>query len=383
MSYLPANSHYHLPRMKEMGRVYWCHSVGILGIQLAAIFVSIFLLKSGYSFREVLVFLLLQQVLSVALQYPVNKLFAYVRPHYLLAIGRIWFAIFFCLLATLNEHHWPLALLALFWALDRTMYWSAFHYVFSMARAHKHGNRQIAGINALAILAATAAPAIGGVIATVFGINYTYIVAVLFIMLAAIPMITADKGPERTKIQIPRHEIKAMRPDMLANMFNGTVVAAEQNIWPMFVFLIVTSYAGIGALSSVIAAASVGVMLYVGRHEEVRGDQHYIKQGMAAYSLASVGRVLVQSTTQVFGLNMLSGIGRSLYVTPFMNRYYLNSDGEHKLGYITIMETAFEFGSVLYILALLALTLLFSASTVLAIGLGIVAVSVLGVRLIR
>lgn len=383
MSYTYAHSHYHLPRMKEMGRVYWCHGFGILGIQLAAIFVSIFLLNSGYSFREVLVFLLLQQVFAVILQYPVSRLFEYIKPHYLLGFGRIWFVVFFCLLATLNTHHWPLALLALFWGLDRAMYWTAFHYVFGLAREPVHGNRQIAGVNALVILATTAAPAIGGVIATVFSINYTYAAGIAFMVAAMIPMLTAGDGPPATKLQIPRHEVKAMRPDFLANMFNGMVIVAEQNIWPMFVFLIVTSYAGIGALSSVIAAASVAVMLYVGRREEVRGEKHYISQGLAVYSMTSVGRVLVQNSLHVFGLNMLGGIGRSLYVTPFMNRYYTNSDGPYRLGYITVMEVAFGIGSLLYLLGLLGLTLVFSSSTVLAVGLGAIAFLVIGVRSIR
>ncbi len=66
-----------------------------------------------------------------------------------------------------------------------------------------------------------------------------------------------------------------------------------------------------------------------------------------------------------------------------MNRYYTNSDGPNRLGYITVMETAFSTGAALYVLGLLALTAFFTIKIVLAIGLGFVAFSVLGVRLIR
>ena len=100
-----------------------------------------------------------------------------------------------------------------------------------------------------------------------------------------------------------------MRRDLLANVFNGTVVMAEQNIWPLFVYLIVTSYAGVGLLSTVIAFAGVIVTLYVGRKEEVRGEGHYIHRGLAAYSLASVGRALAQNTTQIFGLKYIKWLG--------------------------------------------------------------------------
>jgi len=385
MPYSPAHNHYHLSRMREMGRIYWCHSIGASGISLVAIFIPIFLLKIGYSLHEVFIYLLLQQALAAILQYPAARLFEYIRPHRLLIIGNLWYALLFGLLVTLQARHWPLVLLALAWALTRTIYWAAFHYCFSTARAHKHPARQIAGINALIMLTTTAAPAIGGVLATAFGISYVYSAAILLLVVSVIPMLKRDAGPSLTTVKITWQEIWRMRRDAVANAFNGTVLMAEMNIWPLFVFLLVSSYAGIGLLSSVIAASSIVVTLYVGRRQEAKGEGHYINRGAAAYGLTSLGRAIAENTFQVFGLNLLGGVGRSLYVTPYMNRYYTNSDGDgsFRLGYITVMETSFSLGAVLYTLGLLALAAAFPIKTVLAIGLAFVALAALGVRLIR
>jgi MFS family permease len=378
-----AHSHYHLLRMKEMGRIFWCHGIGALGVALVVIFVPIFLLKSGYSFSAVLFYLFLQQAFAAVLQYPASRLLQYLHPHHQLAIGTLWYAVFFGLLLSLPHYHWSLGLLALAWALNRTMYWAAFHYSFGLARAHLHAGRQIAGANALVIFAQTVAPAIGGVIATVFGIKYIYMIAIVTLLLAVIPMFKADKGPERVRVQMPWLEIWRMRRDILSNICNGITVLAEQNLWPMLVFLVVSSYAGIGLLSSMIAVASIGVTIYVGRRQETRGERYYIKRGLATYSLTSIGRSLVENSTQIFGLNLLGGIGRSLYVTPFMNRYYSNSDGPFRLGYITVMETAFSVGTSVFLLILLALSIWLSMKTVLAISLATVALTVIGVRVIR
>ncbi|MBI5906725.1 hypothetical protein HY857_01585 [Candidatus Saccharibacteria bacterium] len=307
----------------------------------------------------------------------------YVKPHYMLAIGNVWFIAQFWMLASLQTYHWSLALVALAWALNRTYYWTGFHYSFSSARAHKHGGVQIAGVNALVILMATSAPAVGGIVATLFGIKYIYLTAIAFLVIASVPMLSPNKGPAKVTLTMPWKEFLKMRRDAVANFFNGMIILAEQSIWPMLVFLLVSSYAGIGLLSSVIAVASIATTLYVGRKEEIRGEQHYIKRGLATYSLTSVGRALVQNSSQVFGLNLLGGVGRSLYVTPFMNRYYSNSDGGHRLGYITIMETAFSIGSVVYVAALLLLSAFLPVKTVLVIGLATVAILVAGVRLIR
>ncbi len=385
MPYSAAHTHYHLSRMKEMGRIYWCHSVSSSGIALAAIFIPIFLLKLGYSLHSVFLYLLMQQGLAAVLQYPAARLFRYIRPHRLLVLGNLWYAVLFGLLISLQARHWPLLMLALAWALTRTIYWAAFHFCFSLARGHKHPARKIAGINALNMLTATASPAIGGIVATAFGISYVYLAAVLLLIISVLPMLKRGDGPDKTDVRIDWQQIWVMRRDAFANAFNGTVGMAELNIWPLFVFLLVSSYAGIGLLSSVIAASSIVVTLYVGRRQEAKGEGHYINRGAAAYSLTSLGRAIAENTFQVFGLNLLGGVGRSLYVTPYMNRYYTNSDGDgsFRLGYITVMETSFSLGAVLYTLGLLALTAVFPIKTVLSIGLAFVALAAIGVRLIR
>lgn len=350
-----------------------------------AIFIPIFLLKTGYSLHSVFLYLLMQQSLAAVLQYPAARLFKYIRPHQLLAIGNLWYAVLLGLLVTLQGRHWPLALLALAWALTRTIYWAAFHYCFSLARGHRHPARQIAGINALNMLVTTAAPAVGGVAATAVGISYVYVAAMLLLVVAVLPVLKKTDGPGRTAVTITWQTVWNMRRDALANAFNGTVGMAELNVWPLFVFLLVSSYAGIGLLSSVIAASSILVTLYVGRRQETAGEGHYITRGLGAYSLTSLGRAIAENTFQVFGLNLLGGIGRSLYVTPYMNRYYTNSDGDSasRLGYITVMEASFSVGSVLYTLGLLALAAVFPVKAVLGIALAFVALAAVGVRLIR
>jgi hypothetical protein len=369
--------------MKEMGRIYWCHSFGALGVSLVAIFIPIFLLKQGYSFSDVLLFLVLQQFYALLLQYPTSFMMQYVRPHLMMVLGSFFYVVLFLLLITLHEHDWPIPVLALIWSFNRTWYWTGFHYCFSLSRAHRKSGRQIAGINSIVILITTSTPAIGGIIATYIGINYVYWAAIFLLILACIPMLNLSHSPPSPRLGISKHEFLAMRRDMFANFFNGMVLMTEQSLWPIFIYLIVTSYAGIGLLSSVIAVASVMAAIHVGREEKTRGEHHYIKQGVTTYSLTSLARGLAQNTTQIFGLNLVSGLGRSLYVTPFLNRYYSNSDGGHRLAYITLMEGSFSAGAAVFLLGVLLLTLFIPIKTVLIAGFTIASLMVMGVRLIR
>lgn len=383
MTHSASSAHYHLPRMQEMGRVFWCHSIGILAISLAMIFVPIFLLKSGFSFRDVLVFIFLQQLFALLLQYPASKCFRIFNPHHLLALGAMCYALFFVLLSSLLSYHWPLALLALVWSFNRTIYWTAFHYIFGLARRPQRAGRQIAGINALTMLATTVAPAIGGIVATLFNIGYIYAAAIILLFIAVVPMIGKKETIPKTNLNFSWKQTWEMRRDAFANLCNGIVTTGEVSIWPLLVFVLVGTYAGVGLLSSVIAFASIVITLYVGRREETKGERHYIKQGLAFYSVTNIGRALAQNSLQIFGLNLLAGIGRSLYITPFMNRYYTSSDSSSRVGYISVMEGMFSVGGVVYSAGLLLLSLAFPMKEVLVIGVGTVAISVIGIRLMR
>lgn len=369
--------------MKEMGKIYWCHSIGALGVSLASIFIPIYLLKIGFSFTQVITYLLLQQIFALLLQYTISSSMQFIKPHHMMVIGSLYYVVLFGLLLTMDTHHWSLALLALVWALNRCCYWTAFHYCFSLAHAHKHSGTQIAGITSLVIVATTIAPAIGGVMATFFGINYVYWLAIILIIIACLPMLAMSKGPPLPTLNLSWQLVKKIKRDAAANFFNGAVLMVEQSIWPLFIYLIITSYAGIGLLSSVIALAGVATALYVGKKEEVNGEKHYISRGTLTYSITSVARTLVQNSFQVFGLNLFAGLGRSLYVTPFLTRYYSNSDEDCRLGYVTIMETAFLLGATVFMSGILLLTIILSVKAALTIGFLIAAASVMGVRLIR
>jgi hypothetical protein len=383
MPYSHAHSHYHLLRMKEMGRVYWCHSVGAAGVGVISIFTSIYLLKNGFSFSAVIGFLFMQQLFSTAMFRPAAELLQLRPPNQALASGSLFFMIFLGMLSTINIYHWPLWLIALVWSLNRTTYWTAFHYLFSLSRAHVHGGRQIAKLAALITVGGTVAPAIGGIIATAFGITYSYMLAVGLLFVAIAPLLFDKTGPERASLSFSRVDIRNMRSDLIAQLMNGAACMADQNIWPIFIFLLVSSYAGIGTLSTAIAVASVVVTIYVGRKQEQKGERTYIKRGMATSSMANIGRVLAHNGSQIFSVNLLTGIGRALYVTPYMNRYYHNADGEHRLGYVVAMEIAFSLGGSAHMLLLLGLSLFLSAKIVLSIGFSIAAVCILGLRLIR
>ena len=211
MSYLPLHSHYHLLRMREMGRIYWCHSLAAIGSYLILIFVPIFLLKIGYRFREVLSISCCSNSVVSSLQYPVARLFKYLRQSFIgnrpaMFRGFIW--------PITNSRKSALATLFTSPSLGLESYHllGCLSLCFAEARAHKHSGRQVAGLTALSTFGATIAPAVGGIIASSLGIHYVYGAAILILVIAFLPLIAKVEGPPKTGFHISRGEILSHAP---------------------------------------------------------------------------------------------------------------------------------------------------------------------------
>lgn len=365
------HGHFHFSKTGEIGRLLWAHVFSQIGSALVTIFVPIFLLNTGFSLFDVFLYLSMQGMFSVPLQFVAAWLVSLAGANRMMTVGIVLHIGFFVLLITLPQYHWPLALLALAWAAHRSTYWCAFHANFSKARIHTKTGRQISLVQVIKMLAAGLAPAVGGVIASRFGINWSYGAALGLQAISLVPLVSAS---EITVLRPPKFRslhLRAISPDLVASAGYSITTMAETIVWPIFVFTLISSYAGVGILSSVIAVASILAVLYVGRREAVRGERHYLKQGLTLAGVSDALRLLAANALHVLGINFLGGIGNALYSTPYLTRYYQHADEEPRVEYISAMEMAHEIAWAFYFLLLAGLTLILPPEVVLLFGIAL------------
>lgn len=370
----PTEAHYHalrLSHMSEIGKVFWAHTLATLGGFLLTIFIPIYLLKTGYSLTAILLFLAQQGFFALLLQFYASKVISLFGANKSMAIGIAAQIGYFVLLITLPSMHWPLSVLAFAWGVHRTTYWAAFHANFSKANQHKEAGKKIGLIQAIVAFGKGASPAIGGVLASELGINWVYGVGITLSVLAVLPLLRGGEITTRRKAVMRSLNFKKIRPDLVASMANATTSISEAVLWPLFVFILVPSYAAVGILSSTIALAALLTSVYVGRRQARVGTRHFLRQGVTLASFSDVLRLLVQNAGHVFGVNLFGGIGNSLYMTPYFSRYYKHADEEPRIEYITAMEASHAFAWMLLPLALVPFTLVFPDKTVLLIGIGV------------
>lgn len=170
--------------------------------------------------------------------------------------------------------------------------------------------------------------------------------------------------------------------DLCANLGSEIDVMVATSVWPLFVFLLVHTYVGVGILSSVAVIASILIALYVGQRQ-ARKMSGYLNNGAGVISLTNAIRLIIQSTGQIAGVNFFNGLGEALVVTPFLSRYYQNAEREPLLPYIYAMLMASAVGDIMLFSLLLLLSLVVSVKVVLTIGLILAIPGGYCIRLIR
>jgi hypothetical protein len=318
--------------------MYWSHSLRGVAMALIGVFIPIYLLELGYPLQEVVLFFALAGAVQLACLYPTMRLLAHVGGNHTMAIGTALSILHIGSLIALPIFHlplWPLVLiLGICWAL----YWYAARINFIMGFDAKKEGRQVGTSFALYVAAGGVAPILGGIISQLAGINVTYGVAAGLCLIALVPLLSGPEIVKRARPRISTFKWRPFLPDYLAGGCMSVDDFIQSNVWPLVIYLILPSYVGVGAVTSLTIISAVLISLYIGRREAVRGEKHYIKEG--TYMLTSVGalRFLVQNSLHITGLNFLYGASRAMVDTPWYSRYYEKARASRTLEYVYFMQ---------------------------------------------
>ncbi len=379
------HAHYHLTRMTEMKRVFTAHSLASFGFALVWVFVPLFLYSSGYAPPVIFLWLAAAALVAAVCHYPALRVVAKSGPHRSMLLGIIAGVLYLGMLLSLKQYPALFIPAAALMGLHYALYWPAFHADFSRFRDRKSTGSQVGALNGIVILLTGLAPAIGGLVAQRWGTSWSYGIALILIAAAVIPLRTSMTVAEPgSGVPIRRLPWRKIAPDLFSNFCNGIESLAERALWSFLIFLTVSTYAGVGLLSSLALISAMAVSIYVGRHEQRRGVRRYIKEGTRLKSLSHIFRLMASSSLHFTGINLLTGIATQLHLTPYMTRYYEHADEEERLAYIWAMETSFQIGYA-FLASFVAVLLLAGLSFKLAllIGIALAIPAAFGIRRMR
>jgi MFS family permease len=376
--------HYHIIRIRlsELRRLYWAHTVKELAGSMVTIFVPIYLYRLHYSLPAIMGYFLWASVIWGVTQKPALLWANRIGFNRAMGLSLLVQGLQILMLATIKQAHWPLWSIALVWGVSISLYWTQFRACFARSLLHHRVGPAVGISSALLMLAYGIAPAIGGAIASWLGIGVLYGLTMVCFVAAALPLFTGPEFMEREPFIMRELRWRKIWRDLAANGGSEVDAMVATSVWPLFIFLLIPSYVGVGILSSVAVIASIIIALYVGQRQ-ARKMTSYLNNGAGVIGLTNTIRLAIQSVGQIAGVNFFNGIGQALVVTPFYSRYYLNAEHEPLLPYMYAMLIACAAADILLFGFLLILSLLVSTKTVLILGLILAIPGGYAIRFIR
>jgi hypothetical protein len=125
-------------------------------------------------------------------------------------------------------------------------------------------------------------------------------------------------------------------------------------VWPLFLFAIVGSFAGLGAITSGVMLLSVLAVWWLGRVVDKRDKRRILKAGAYSRSALWLVRAFVSTIPQAFVAQSLARIAAEFLWLPFDAITYKNAYDGNPFEYIILREWALNLGRLLTLILMAA-----------------------------
>lgn len=334
----------------ELSELYASTMLRSLGLSLVGIFVPIYLYKLGYELP--VVFLFMAGVFGARMVFDIlsGYLVAWQGPKHVILASNILQAFTLILLLTLPQYDWPLWVISALWGLSISMFFIAYHVDFSKIMHLGNGGKELGFMTIMERVGAALGPVVGGVIATVFGPEYTIMVATGLFMGAVIPLfLSAEPTALHQKISYRGLPYRRLKRDFLSFASLGAENTVSISVWPLFAavtILTVNTYANIGLVTSLGVIAAIVTAQFIGRVVDREKGGTLLRGSVVANFFLHLLRPLAQGFGGVLLVNIANEVVTTGYKLPYTKGMYARADDlpGFRIVYLVTMEVLGDTG---------------------------------------
>ena len=293
------------------------------GLALITLFVPAFLYKElGFSLHEVLSYFALQEGLAAVLVYA-SGLFIYRHGTKKAMLLSIPFAFLAYFLLPLAKDPSILLVVAFSRSLFSSFYYVSFH-VYLARSAPKGKVGESTGKTWFTLsLAILFAPLLGGLLLEY--VNYAFLFALMVILQVLSVFLLPSFKHRESRPAYGKLFSRTSWKEKLSWVGQGLEIEAGDFLWPLFAFLVVESYAPLGALKFGASILSAGFAWWVGKRTDVIKREAMLFYSWVLGAITWLFRWRVNDLGTVFAGNVLGDMAFSAMESPIMYRVY--SDG--------------------------------------------------------
>lgn len=334
---------------QEIGQVYAHAAIANTALSMMALFEPIFLYAVlGFTVTQVLLFTAVvytTYIVCIPLGGQAASFYGY---KHAIAFS-VPFQLLYWMTLVASQQNASLAFVAaVLYGLSKTFYWPGFHSL--MARYSDQGQvgREFGVVYSLISLTLIAGPFLAGFLSKHAGFTATFLITAFIYACSLIPLFRAKE------IFTPKSYLYKQTWEMYKTFpkkFLGYVGFGEdmlgQNIWPIFIYIIVKDFEGAGALATASSLIAAALALIVGRMTDQYSKRVLIKLGAFFGSLIWLGRVVATNFWNTFFMDSLARTSKEMYFIPISTVVYIRSENTHVVPYVVFFEQSLSIGKLL------------------------------------
>lgn len=349
----------------ELNELYASNLLRRLSISVLMIFVPIYLYRHDYNVTAILcmygVFFVAKVVCDILAGYTVARF----GPKHTMIVAALLQVLISALFMTVPDYNWSFALMGAVWGASASFYFIPFHVEFSKIKHLKHSGSEIGYMNVIERLGAALGPALGGILAVIFGPTSIFVVATLMAFASLWPLFRSME-PVKThqRLNFKAFPVARANRDIFSYMAHGLENTLCINLWPFYLGLFVLSgsvYAQLGIMSSIAVLASIYSAHTVGRMLDRSSGLKLLRISLAANALVHVMRPFVHTIMPAYGLSIANEVITNGYRIPYTKGFYAAADEYpgFRIVYVVTMEamSSIAKGTVWFFLALCSVAL--------------------------
>ncbi len=360
----------------ELSEIYVSMMFRSLALSLTGIFVPLYMLKQGYSVHDTMWLIACYFIFrSIFFDLFAGFLVAKIGPKHTILSSYLLLIISTGFFLTLPSMHWPLWLVGGIWGGTSSLFCIPFHVDFSKIKHKAHGGKELGYVKIMEKFGGVIGPLIGGIVATLWGGQYIFLVAIVMLVAGGLPLLrTGEPVATNQKLHFRNFSLKKMRRDIFSFGGYGVELTITGSIWPLFLATtILTSgaaYAKLGMLASISVIASMLAAYTIGKLIDSHRGRILLRFGAIANSLVHLFRPFVATYPVALATNIANEGVTVSYQMPYTKGMYDRADEVpgHRIVYFVIMEMTSSIAKAVVWIGFTLLTLKYTDYTVLNIG---------------
>ncbi|MFA4819682.1 MAG: MFS transporter [Candidatus Aenigmatarchaeota archaeon] len=321
-------------RNNELTEVYAMMSLRAMAMSLISIFVPIYLYTLGYDIPTILLFFIIIST-THAIFCPISaKISSKMGFKHGMLISFIGYFLYFVMLATLPNNR-VLFPIAVFYGIAQALFWVPFHAFFSTLTDNKNRGEEVALLYIFPSIFSIAAPLIGGLIIFFAGFDVLFVVGLVLLMAAALPLFVSKdmRMPFSFSLRCDGFD-KRVAASLIS--YNDQM---NSTLWPMFIFVIVGSIAALGGIVALGAIVGFATAWIIGKLCDKGHRKKMLQFGAAGQFVLWILRAFASSLNHIISLESVWGVISKFKDVSYNSAYYEKArKARRKLEFSTLRE---------------------------------------------